>query len=334
MMGEEAKARGDAAPPMGNTGVQMTGAGLGWLQGTLPRVDPGWVIALLSDSVDEAPVARSGGNRWYSESTTVGPHVLAAWAPRTRPEAVETYFEVRQSALDGLGGAASLALAAELVEAGARMTRADAYYDDLARHAEPATVADAFRRGDMLTHIRRVRELRQYVRSAEAGDAIPDGATTYLGSSQSEAMVQVYDKAAESGRADAGVRWEIQARADRAGRFVHGAVEANDGLARYVLAAIRGLIDFRERAGDARGDRAGLLDWWAAIIGDADRVGLNGPARVDTLEQRAVWVERQVAPTLAMLVRAYGVGWLRSVLESGDLRLTERQRRLAAREGR
>jgi hypothetical protein len=108
----------------------MTGAGLGWLQGTLGQVDPAWVVALLSDAVNEMPAMRAGGNRWYSESMTVGPHVMAAWAPRTRPEAVETYFEVRQPALDRLGGVASLALAAELVESGARMTRADGYYDD------------------------------------------------------------------------------------------------------------------------------------------------------------------------------------------------------------
>jgi hypothetical protein len=314
---------------MGNTGVQMTGAGLGWLQGTLTRVDPAWVVALLSDAVNDAPEVRAGGTRWYSESMTVGPHVMAAWAPRKRPEVVETYFEVRQSALDRLGGTASLALARELVAAGGRMTRADGYYDDLARHAEPATVADAFRPGLTLTHIRRVRELRQYVMTAEAGDAIPDGATTYLGSSQSEAMVRVYDKAAESGHGNAGVRWELQARAGRATRFVDGAVEASDGLASYILAAIRGLIDFRERTVSGRADRAGLLPWWAAIVGDADRVGLNGPAKVDSLEQRAAWVERQVAPSLALLVSAYGPDWLRSVLEMGDERLTEHQRRLA-----
>jgi phage replication initiation protein len=166
--------------------------------------------------------------------------------------------------------------------------------------------------------------------TAEAGDAIPDGATTYLGSSQSEAIVRVYDKAAESGHANAGVRWELQARADRAARFVDGAVHASNGLASYILAAIRGLIDFRERTVNGRADRAALLPWWAAIIGDADRVGLNGPTKVDSLEQRAAWVERQVAPSLAMLVSAYGTDWLRWVLEMGEERLTEHQRRLAS----
>lgn len=319
-----------AAPPLGNTGVQMTGAGLGWLQGTVPGVSHEWVIAVLADGIQEAPEPRGGGNRWYSESVTVGRHVLVAWAPRGRPDVVEPYFEIRQSALDVLGGAMSLRLAAELLATGARLSRADGYFDDFARHAEPGTVADAFRRGLTLTHIRRVRELRQFVMTADAGDAVPDGATTYLGSAQSEAMVRVYDKAAESGRADAGVRWELQARAGRAGRFVTGAVTAGDGLAGHVLASIRGLIDFRERAAAGRGDRAGLLPWWAEIVGDADRVGLNGPAKVDSLEQRAVWVKRQVAPSLAMLVSAYGMGWLRSVVDIGEARLTDQQRELAS----
>jgi hypothetical protein len=160
----------------------MTGVGLGWLQGTVKRADPERVLALLAGTIGSEAEGRFGGTRWYSESATIGPHALAAWAPRNRPEAVETYFEVRQSALDELGGAAALRLATELQGAGGRMSRVDGYYDDRTRHAEPAEVADAFRRGDALTHIRRIREIGEFVSSTHDGGAIPDGATTYLGS--------------------------------------------------------------------------------------------------------------------------------------------------------
>jgi hypothetical protein len=317
-------------PPVGNTGVEMTRAGLGWLQGTVKKVDPSEVIALLAATIGWESEARPGGTRWYSESVTIGLHVLVAWAPRDRPDAVETYFEVHQSALDELGGAASLQLAAELLAVGARFSRADGYYDDRLRHAEPGTVAEAFRRGDVLTRLRGIEERRKSVRVGKDG-RIVDAVTVYLGSRKSGALVRVYDKEAESGRSGAGVRWELELHGPHAVRFVAGAIAAGDELGAYVLACIRGLIDFCDRTGEERGDRAALLDWWAAIVGGAGRMGLTGPARVDSLSKRAVWVWRQVAPSLALLYRAFGPNWLKDLLRNGEERLTEADWRLLGR---
>ncbi len=312
----------------------MTGVGLGWLQGTVKRVEPAEVVALLGAALGSEPEARAGGTRWYAESVTLGLHAMAAWAPRSRPELGETYFEVRQTALDELGGVRALQLAALLQRLGAQFSRADGYYDDRARHAEPETVAEAFRRGDTLTHLRRMRTIREDVVSGQGAGVVQDGATTYLGSPKSGAMVRVYDKAAESGRPGAGVRWELQVRGDQAKRFVTGAIGAGDELGRYVLGCICGLIDFRDRSGQERADRAPRLDWWAAIVADAQRVRLNGPARVDSLEKRAAWLRNQVGPTLALLWHAYGGHWLNSVLQDGEARLTEADLRLLAARGR
>jgi hypothetical protein len=88
-------------------------------------------------------------------------------------------------------------------------------------------------------------------------------------------------------------------------------------------------VDFRVRAGGVRGDRAPLVDWWAAIVTDAARVGLNGPAKVDSLAKRAAWLEKQAAPSLALLWIAYGSDWLSGLLGSGEERLTEAQLLLA-----
>jgi DNA relaxase NicK len=234
-------------------------------------------------------------------------HALAAWAPRNRPDAVETYFEVRQSALDELGGAASLSLAAHLHDLGARFSRVDGCYDDRVRRAESADVAEAFRRGDTLTHVRRMKVFNKYTTTPD-GDVMLDGSAVYIGSATSAAMLRVYDKAAESGRPDAGIRWELQLSHEHATRFVAGAVASGDHLGAYVLASIRGLVDFRDRSGHERGD--------------AERIGLNGPARVDSLERRGAWLARQAAPSLALLYFALGPDWLNDLLRSGQERLT------------
>ncbi|HEY8869514.1 MAG TPA: hypothetical protein VIM30_08985 [Candidatus Limnocylindrales bacterium] len=73
----------------------MTGVSLGWLQGTVKLAEPEVVVALLATTLGAEPETRDGGTRWYAESVTIGLHALAAWAPRSRPEAVETYLEVR-----------------------------------------------------------------------------------------------------------------------------------------------------------------------------------------------------------------------------------------------
>ena len=189
----------------------------------------------------------------------------------------------------------------------------------------------AFRRGDTLTHLRRIRAIREDVVSGEAGGVIQDGATTYLGSPKSGAMIRVYDKAAESGRIGAGVRWELQVRGQLAVRFVTGAIEAKQDLGRYVVGCMCGLIDFRDRSGQERGDRAPRLDWWAAVVADGARVRLSGPARVSSLEKRAAWLRNQVAPTLALLWMTYGDEWLNAVLQTGEARLTDADRRLLAK---
>jgi hypothetical protein len=241
---------------------------------------------------------------------------------------METYVEVRQTGLDALGGQQSLRLAADLLQVGARFTRVDGYYDDRARHAEPPAVAEAFRQRLTVTRIKRVREQRGWVLEDGADEARADGATTYIGSPTSEAMIRIYDKAAESGSAGAGVRWEVQMRRHRAEAFGTAAIATGDALGAYVLGCIRGLVDFRERAGVAHGERAPLAPWWAAIIGDAERVTLNAPVKPDSLERTARWLMRGVAPSLALAGRAYGTDWLNELLASGEERLTEAQLRL------
>ncbi len=314
---------------MGNTGVEMTTVGLGWLQATIRSMSSPDVAALVGGAFGSMPEDRDGGNRWYRSSAEVGHWAFLAWSPRTRPGAKETYLEIRQSGFDVLGGKAGIELARQVVGLEAHVTRVDGYYDDRLRRAEPGTVADAFRKRLTLTHLTRVREVQTFVRRGP-GALEAAGASTYLGSVKSLALIRVYDKAAESGVAGAGVRWEVQLRDERAGSFLQGAVAAGERLGNHVLGTIRGLVDFTQRKDGSRGDRAELLDWWASIIGDAERAMLRLPSKEDGLEQIAMWLYKQVAPSLALVELGYGVEFVRELLNSGARRLTVGQLRLLA----
>ena len=309
----------------------MTGTGLGWLQGTVRDRPAREVLRLLCGRLDAEAELRPMGTRWYEKSAKVGPYTLVAWEPRTRPDADEVYFDIAQRALDVLGARASLDLAAALLEFDAHFTRTDVYYDDRLRRAEPATVREAFERGDKRTHVKKISETRKFRDRGGQSGVVQDGATVYVGSPKSAVMLRVYDKEAESGQAGAGVRWEVQARGKQARELARGAVAAGEALARHALGVVCGLIDFRDRSGGDRGDRAPRLGWWEAVIEDAERVNLNPATKDDSLARRRAWIWSQVAPTLALIRIADGAERFERLLLAGERRLTDADRRLLGR---
>jgi hypothetical protein len=285
--------------------------GLGWLQGTTRTADRDALTARLGAIFGEVR-ERASGLQWYRESATVGGSgVVVGWAPRSASSlASEVFVMVPQSALDALGCDGSLALLGELVEDyGLRPSRLDIYLDDRARLADPADVLDAIERGQVRSHVRAWRTVRDST----------GGMTTYLGSRQGDAMVRVYRKWAESGDPEQGVRWEMECRGERA-QLVTAMVlpvASSVGLAGVYLGLLRAFVDFVQRGEGQRGDRAPLLGWWAALVGSAGRVGPVLARVKDSLQRRREWVRRQVAPSLALLFAVDGSDGVSDIIREG-----------------
>jgi hypothetical protein len=296
--------------------------GIGWLQGT------------LRGSIDECRdrltsvlgrwEERDGGTKWYRRSASLGDlGAMLAWEPRgsaNRPN--EILVIVPQSSLDVLGWDAGVELYGLLVDVlGLRVSRLDLYYDDAERVVDPRAVLDAINDGRAVTHAR-------YTRAVSDSN---DGWTTYVGRRSSEQMLRCYRKWAESGDDTAGVRWELELRGPRA-VAVSEAVLTSEAPARAFWGVLRGFIDFRERVGVQNGDRAPLVDWWARLIGSADRVVLATARRVESLHRRMQWLIRQAAPALASVMVAHGEVWIAQLLDDGVRRMRPRDWAMAGME--
>ena len=309
-------------PPLGNTGVKRTDTlGVSWLAGTIRGRQVGEVQELLGLHLGSVE-SLGYGFKWYEAAARVGVNGSAlAWGPRgfegrpVPPERTdEVSFQIVQSDLEQLGWDASVALVRALHEVGARFTRADCRYDDGERLVEPAVVLDTFRSGQVVSHVR-TTELR------DRNGAV----TVYLGSRQSPAMLRVYGADARHGAG--GVRWEYEAHGDRAQMLVEQ-VFLGRAPGRAFAEFLVHLVDFRDRRlGEAHGERSRRLDWWTAIVGTVARARLAVAVVVDSLQRRRDWVQRQVAPTLALLVAAEGgdLGWLEEQARQALRRVRESQ---------
>lgn len=283
----------------------MTAVGLGWLRGTI-RTGTDEALAILAPFFGPSS-PRSGGTRWYGSSATLADRrVLVAWDGIAQA-AGTVMIDVTQTALDGLGWAGALDLAAALTGVGFRASRVDVFVDDRARRASARVTRAAIAEGHYVSH-------------AQPGGYHEDdrtgAATAYLGARESERMLRVYDK--DPNGEDPRTRFELELKGDA----------ARDALARLVnqpdpdrtaTGLLLGFVDFRERAEGERGDRAPRLAWWAALVLDVEKVRGVAAVVVDSLARRAGWVRRQVAPTLAALWARpeYGNRWLNEVLGDG-----------------
>lgn len=158
-------------------------------------------------------------------------------------------------------------------------------------------------------------------------DDSESGSTVYIGSRSSELFLRTYDKERQSGELGAGIRWELEAKGDRAQAVAERWVGTREPVAE-LFGMVRGLVDFRERTRGDHGDRAAMLPWWSALTAGAERTTFAVPRVPDSIARSAAWLESQAARTLALVVEARGEWFIEHLLALGRNRLTPRDWRL------
>jgi len=170
--------------------------------------------------------------------------------------------------------------------------------------------AEAYHSGRVETKSRDWEEIRS-----------KDGSHTfYVGSRKSSALLRVYHKTDGcSFGDDAFTRVELELKADRAAMALSEIFAAPvDAWASMAAGWLMGFVEVRE-------------EWWGVLIEGAKRAWLKLRQNVPTVASIQAWVERQVLPSLAVLVGATSGGDLDEMrrifdgfMAAGRARFTDR----------
>jgi DNA relaxase NicK len=136
-----------------------------------------------------------------------------------------------------------------------------------------------------------------------------NGWTIYLGSRQSEHMVRIYNKSAESlGRVDS-IRWESEYKGEKANAIFKSLARAVtlDSSVKLLKGYVLGKVQFIDRS-DKNLERCNMLDWWLEFVMylGYERCQVLCEKPVTSIESKVIWIKKQVEKALALVSRAYG----------------------------
>jgi len=210
-------------------------------------------------------------------------------------------------------------------------TRIDIALDDHLRFIDLGKVTDAYISGN-------------YFNSSE-GEVIISGrrsqdrgVSVYFGSKSSDKRAIFYDKAIESAGKQTGIRLEgrFMRKAARATlyQWIENATDEEKDVGQWMQNVCVGLVDFRDRTSDdPNRARCPVLNWWSAFLDKlrANPIRIRVPAIAQTAQRSIDWVEKSVAPTLALLKSVLNSDFedfLTAAISEGGKRLSNVRRQL------
>lgn len=203
------------------------------------------------------------------------------------------------------------------------VTRLDIACDDLSGALDMDRIIDKVQRNEINSRMTK-RDIHQSLDGSSKA-----GSTVYIGAPSSDFRFRIYDKALEQGTEGHWVRVEMVLKQDNAFSFVlHIASGACVGkLAAQVL---NDKLSFIERD-DSNISRCSVSGWWADFVEEVSSLQLSSRATVHhPIEHVDAWVQRQIAPSLAMLLDALGWAHVFEMIMAAESRLTDRQLALIA----
>jgi phage replication initiation protein len=189
-----------------------------------------------------------------------------------------------------------------LKDAGASFSRLDVACDDKTELLNLAEIVAAAEAGTVCTHFQQWRRDEGKRAFGDQGERSP-GLTLYFGSRSSDSFVRIYDKAAQQQQEGHWVRVEMEVKGKRAPLLVDAFIEGGPSA---LVGYLRGLLDFKEPGEHSERSRWNTVDWWENFLGFAEVVRLSIAEQALTMERVMKWVNGQVAPTLAMVLKVHG----------------------------
>ena len=212
----------------------------------------------------------------------------------------------------------------------ATATRCDIKGDDYTKVRMPFEVGSVLNKGgNHVTHAKIVRVWSGFDLGKDGAE--PNGFTVYVGSSTSRRQLRIYDKGLESdGEIDA-VRWELQERKEAAQSAMQQL--AHQPWGKVFAERLVSFVDFRDRGKAQTQHRFGdCISSFARLIGLAEKAVVYAPQPDRTIQQVTDWVYFAMAPTLAILMKAWegDLSPLYKILDDGKDRLRPKHHRIIA----
>lgn len=267
------------------------------------------------------------GDLWHSQARSPN-GLYIAFNPPMEDGPGKARIELKGSVLRRASLTTTLELLKSQIESGAKVKRLDIYIDDYLKQLKLRVIHEAINKGNYSGF----REKKCFT---DAGD-LDRKFTQYFGSPNSDKMLRLYDKNAQSKGEINAHRLEAQLKNDVAHFHARQLIEhynlcvsvgyiVVDVISKTIGQTVVGFIDFVNRERDENGiakerhrDRLERLDWWQEFI---DRVGeeirYSIPRAKPTLQNKIDWLYRQVSGTFATCAKAVGLDIVFDVIDIG-----------------
>lgn len=160
------------------------------------------------------------------------------------------------------------------------------------------------------------------------------GRTMYFGSQASDLFCRIYDKSLErKANSDEEVpgkwtRLEIVYRKDRATKLVDFLIKSEKPLGHVLRGTLRQYLRFLLPSTDQNKARWPSAEWWELLLADVEKLQLTIKKEAKTIEDMTSWVDKQIAPTIATILKAQegDMSWLRKIILDGSNRLKQKHK--------
>lgn len=272
-----------------------------WLGGSFPLDNLSDVKVLVEQVTRAVFPDEYSGSRFYAQV-----HVNIAGAVlQTHPRADHTTrcgLQLSGKVLSKIEPVDQLFLMKELFGYGFNCTRIDICIDDYTKTITPERVKEAVDSRNQTGF-----SLAPYTEWRSSGCVGQEMSKTYYvgrrGRYGSGKLIRCYNKYLESkGEIDSN-RFEMEfTDAYSKNAFAKLIEFPTSSWSEVMVALMTGAVDFIDRSSSEIVGECSRLDWWAAIVDDVGRIRVSKPRKDKTIKKAIQWVERQVLPTLAMVI--------------------------------
>lgn len=185
---------------------------------------------------------------------------------------------------------------------GGKLSRLDLAIDDMKGYFTIEKVVNYLKRGKVRSLFKTAKVIEKL--EIETGES--KGKTVYFGSEQSMILVRMYEKNKERIAKGYDVqdidhwnRIEIQTRDERANEVAKYILE-ND-IGKIASSVLKRYIKFCKSSRDKNKSRWEIADWWKKFLGETENLRLTKNKVENDLIKKDVWIEKQIARSIAQL---------------------------------